>query len=218
MINYESTLKGYETDNSLIKLKKASKLNFLKANETACELAIIYHFLKYSESIQDSVMSSIKTNSRILLDKMIPTLKLGVFKLKVYQSNSNILLLFYNDDFKLSKISFANHIITLYKIINEIFVRAKLTYLNVIPNVDKKKSGSTYIIAFTVEHGPEITVSIQDIIDRYKSLISTEQFNQKMERLTKKNEDIEEEPSQTDLEFDIDSLNMTNFFNFTSSN
>ncbi|MGB9674764.1 MAG: hypothetical protein ACPLX8_01375, partial [Nanopusillaceae archaeon] len=122
-------------------------------------------------------------------------------------------LLFYNDRFKLSKTSFANHVITLYKLINDIFVRSKLTYLTVYP-LEKKQNqtSSLYIIAFTVEHGPEITISIQDIIDRYKSLISTEFYNAKMEKLTKKS--IEEEPEEEAL-FDIESANMTNYFNFS---
>lgn len=215
MINYRNTINLPESlDTNLPPVKASSKTNFIRVNNVHTILALTNYFLNNTIEIENEKLNNIKSNMSYFLEKnKVSSLNLGCFRCNIYQSDNSIGLIFINDSTKLSEINLTFQIVNINFLVTELLVRPELVMIYTEPS-------PLYVIAFTVKHGPEISISIQDILDTYKTLVTPEYINTKIEYAAKRNkivkptaeEKIENEESMIDTTPD---LTMDNFFNTT---
>ena len=211
MIDYKELIKDYlpkKVNDLTIPIKPSSKLNFIKNNDIYCKLALINQFLDKKIIIDDDILSNIKTNMDYFINNDYESLDLGLFKTKVYQSETQIGIVYINDKTKLSENNLTSCITNLFKIVNYVFVRPKLSviYTEISP---------LYILAYTVKHGQEINISIQDCFENYKSIITSDYLSKKIALAEKKNKTEEEIKEQKTLEnLNIDNAIISNDLHF----
>jgi hypothetical protein len=189
MINYLDTIELKPENELNISFKRSSKINFSKTNDIQVKLALIHHFLYNCKELPEDKIRTIKNNiDELVLDDAV-VFDTGCFKCKMYQSDSIIACFFYNDTYKLNKTILTSYINYIYLVLEKIFVRPKLSLIDVKPDPIR------YSLGYTIEHGPEISISIQDLLDSYKTIITTELYESRMNILTSKEEPISDEPS-----------------------
>lgn len=209
MINYKNTIDFSETyDQGLAPIKSSSKINFIRTNNVHSLLAMCNHFLNNTIEVEDDILNNIKTNLAFFLEKNNDkALDLGCFKCKMYQSNDTIGLILINDTTKLSELNLGFQLINLYILVTEMLVRPRLTTIYTEPT-------PLYVTAYTAKHGPEISISLQDIIDTYKTLVTPEYLSAKIEYAAKKNKTVKAVEKETEVEEKSteNALSISNFF------